>query len=462
MFAARYIISILFYTSYGGAFIVRAPTVVRLASSKSSTIPISPEAQELESILLDKQKNNSNHHKILIAQIAPSVRISFPELYGDEPGSYQSGVLVSALKELGFDYVLDTNTAADLTICEEGVELLHRILAREKMKQVGHTNDDIPEPPPLPLFTSCCPGWLIFLAKSSPELVPYISSCKSPHMMYGAVVKRNSKALFGEEKPENIYFCSVMPCIKKRKESDHVIFSFKSEAEDGSTIDVRDIDNVITTKDLGDLLNMHSIDSTKLEPLPFDSPFQNEKDEDTPSGLGTGAGQLFGVTGGVMEAATRSVYEIVTGVKLSRLEFNTVHEGLKEATLSLYNEDTKKGLDIELKLAVVNGLGEAKKLIKDMKDGNIKYDFVEVMACPGGCIGGGGQPKSDKEMIEKRREAVYKLDKEILPLHRSHENPTVKKLYADHLGGEYGSDEAEEILHVKPVYGGQGGESEDT
>ena len=344
---------------------------------------LTPEARELEDVLRKK----TDDHKLLVAQTAPSVRISFPEMYGEEPGSFNTGQLVASLKELGFDIVLDTNTAADLTICEEGTELLHRIMARQKLKKEGGGEHDAE---PLPLFTSCCPGWMSMVAKSAPELIPYISTCKSPHIMYGAVVKRNSEEQFGRPASE-IYTCSVMPCVKKRAEADHPVFTNNS---------VRDVDNVITTKDLGALLSKHDIDPRKLDPIPFDSPFQNQNEEaldDDDDGLGSGAGQLFGATGGVMEASVRSVYELVTGSKLPRLDLEEVRgfEGLKETTVPLHSEDTGKGLDIELRVAVVNGLGQAKKLIQQMKDGEIKYDFVEVMACPGGCIGGGGQPKSD-------------------------------------------------------------------
>jgi len=214
-----------------------------------------------------------------------------------------------------------------------------------------------------------------FVAKSDKELLPYLSTCKSPHMMLGAIVKRFSKDLLGCA-PSKIYFTSVMPCVKKRGESDHASF-----VVDG----VRDVDNVITTRDLGEMLRREGIDPLTLEPRKFDSPVERV------DGLGSGAGQLFGATGGVMEAAVRSVYEIVTGAKLPRLELDEVRGfgDLKEATIPLFNEETGKGLHIDLKIAVVNGLGNAKKLISQMKNGEAHYDFVEVMACPGGCIGGG-------------------------------------------------------------------------
>lgn len=363
--------------------------------------------------------------------------------------SYVSARLVFTLS-ITFIYIScllkPSNSRRDLTICEEGTELLHRVLTREKLSEGDVHVGEAAEP--LPLFTSCCPGWMNMVEKTAPELIPYISTCKSPHMMYGAVVKRNSESLFGCS-PDELYMCSVMPCVKKRGESDHAVFSKEG---------IRDVDNVITTKDLGVLLGRHGIDPRELEPMPFDSPFQNEKgksEEEIPSGLGTGAGQLFGATGGVMEASVRSVYELITGAKLPCLELTEVRgfEGLKETTVPLYNEETGRGIDIELRVAVINGLGQAKKLIQQMKDGEVKYDFVEVMACPGGCIGGGGQPKLDKETLEKRMATLYDLDKS-LPIRRSHDNPTVKKLYDTVLGKEYGSAEAKDVLHVKQVYGG--------
>jgi iron only hydrogenase large subunit-like protein len=191
---------------------------------------------------------------------------------------------------------------------------------------------------------------------------------------------------------------------------------------------------------------MKGINITDLEPTTFDSPFQTD-------GIGSGAGQLFGATGGVMEAAVRSVYELVMGVELPRLDFEVFRglDGTKEAVIPLHNEDYTVGLPIDLRIAVVNGLGNAKTLIKKMKAGEVQYDFVEVMACPGGCISGGGQPKGDKTSASKRLEVVYNLEK-TLPLRRSHENPTVKRLYEDYLG-EFGGEKAHRLLHVDPVYG---------
>jgi iron only hydrogenase large subunit-like protein len=202
------------------------------------------------------------------------------------------------------------------------------------------------------------------------------------------------------------------------------------------------------------MLQAKGIDPLKLEPMSYDSPFQSEKAQG--SGLGTGAGQLFGATGGVMEAAVRSVYELVTGAQLPRLELNEVRglEDVKVTTVSLFNDETGRGLNVNLNVAVVNGLATAKKLLADMKNGDMNYDFVEVMACPGGCINGGGQPRvTADDTVQKRLDCIYSLDKE-LPIRRSHENPVIKALYERHLGNKFGSPEAHEVLHVKQVYGG--------
>lgn len=389
-------------------------------------IKLTPEAAELRGVLDERR------HKLLIAQTAPSVRIAFSETFGEPVGAYSSSILVSALRELGFDLVLDTNTGADLCVTEEGHELLERVL-----------NDDGSNK--YPLFTSCCPGWLNFAEKASPELVDNISTCKSPHMMYGAVIKHFSGELFGIDDPNDVYMCSIMPCVKKRGESDHAVFQF-----DG---DVREVDNVITTKDLHAMLINQGV-TDPLEQLDpndsYDHPFLATPANSVTSGLGSGAGQLFGATGGVMEAAVRSVYELLTKEQLPRLELDEVRglDGVKETTISICTDTVDK----DLRVAVVNGLGNAKKLIAKIEASDEKlYDFVEVMACPGGCINGGGQPRTKD--VQSRMDCVYSLDRK-LPIRRSHENPVVKELYQRHLGGAYGSKEAHGILHIDPVYGG--------
>ena len=427
--------------SNGFSFLPITPTSVRVRSktmllAATKEEKFTKEAQELLEALESREKGDEDCYGLIVAQVAPSVRVAIPEEFGLEPGSLPTGKLVAALKKLGFDLVLDTNTAADLTICEEGTELLHRLKAKAENAESQKFGEGDPGSEPLPLFTSCCPGWMACVEKGAPEIAPYVSTCKSPHMMYGALLREYSEEMLGRP-ADNVYVCSVMPCVRKRGESDHAAFQRNG---------VRDIDNVITTKDLGQLLRLKGIDIRELEPVTFDSPFQTD-------GTGTGAGQLFGATGGVMEAAVRSVYELVTGAELPRLELDEVRglEGTKEAIVPLHDPDNKVGLPIDLRIAVVNGLGNAKTLIKKMKAGEVQYDFVEVMACPGGCIGGGGQPKGDKQSVEKRLKTIYDLDR-TLPIRRSHENPTVKRIYADYLG-EYGGHKAHDLLHVEPVYG---------
>lgn len=371
--------------------------------------------------------------------------MSIPEEFGDPPGSYSAGQLVSALKALGVDIVLDTNTAADLTVVEEGTELIERLKRKLEVKD-NTANASPSSPPPLPLFTSCCPGWLTYVEKSDPELAPYISSCKSPHMMYGAFIKRFSDELFGKHKSD-VYFTSIMPCVRKKGESDRPVF-----VKDG----VREVDNVVTTKDIAEIMRRKKIMPSELDRVPFDSPFQQE------DGAGTGAGQLFGVTGGVSEAAVRTVYKFVTGKPLVNLELEEVRglEGVKEATIPLYDEATGTGLPLDLRVAVCSGLGNAKQLIKKIRDGEVQYDFVEVMACPGGCIAGGGQPKSDKEVLAQRMNCIYTLDKDS-PRRVAHENPTVVKIYDDFVG-EQGGETAHELFHVTPIYGGDSSDSPDS
>ena len=409
----------------------RLPVHTRLYSTVEKPTPkpkaekLTKEAQELIDAFSAAGKGGGQ--KLLVAQVAPSVRVGIGEDFGLEPNEMTSGQLVAGLRKLGFDVVLDTNSAADLTIMEEGTELLQRL-----SKKIDGLEPEGPSSHTMPLFTSCCPGWMNLVEKSNPELAPYISTCKSPHMMYGAIVKKYSQELLGL--PSNdVYFCSIMPCVRKRGESDAAAFEHNG---------VRDIDNVVTTKDLGVLFRLNGINPVELEPSTWDSPFQTE------GGQGSGAGQLFGATGGVMEAAVRTVYQVFTGKQLPRLELDEVRglEGVKETTLQLPKPDGSG--DLTLRIAVVNGLGNAKKLIKELEAGEVMYDFVEVMACPGGCINGGGQPKGD---VEKRLKYIYDLDR-TLPIRQSHENPLIKKLYDEYLG-EYGSPTAHELLHVEPVYG---------
>lgn len=401
--------------------------------------------------------------KVLVASIAPAVRVAISEAFNLPPGAIKVGQIVTALKQLGFDHVFDTLFAADLTIMEEGTELLHRLQAHLE----GHP--DTKEP--MPMFTSCCPGWVGMVEKMYPELIPYLSTCKSPQMMMGAIIKH----FFAEENntdPNSIVSVSIMPCVRKQGEAERptnetfghehahahaeacdVQASVAAQTATGQHI--RDVDHVITTVELAKILQERGIDLPNLPETPFDDPL----------GTGSGGAQLFGTTGGVMEAALRTVYEVVTGKPLERLNYDEVRglENIRETSVVLKPAADSpfakfdKGEGLTLRVAVANGLGSAKKLITMMKSGEAKYDFVEVMACPSGCIGGGGQPRSsDKQILPKRQAAMYSLD-DRAKLRRSHENPFVQKLYEKWLGAP-NSHTAHELLHTTYVPGGVDGD----
>lgn len=283
------------------------------------------------------------------------------------------------------------------------------------------------------MFTSCCPAWINLVEKSCPELLPHLSSCKSPQMMMGAVVKHYWAQKMGL-KPEDICLVGVMPCTAKKHETQRA--EFRSE---GGTYDC---DMVITTREFGHILRHKKIPLPSLAPSEFDNPL----------GEGTGAAALFGATGGVMEAALRTAYELAAGEPLPQLELAATRgmKGIKEATVKLPENEatTKSGIaGKEVKVAVASGIGNARHLLQRMQAGEAHFDFVEVMACPGGCIGGGGQPKThDPDALLKRMGAIYQVDKE-LPLRKSHENESIQKLYRDFLGAP-GSQVAHSLLHT--------------
>jgi len=392
--------------------------------------PADPKAPHWQQALTELEKGE----KVTVVQIAPAVRVAIAETLGLAPGDVSTGQLVAGLRKLGFTYVFDTLFGADLTIMEEGTELLHRL--------EHHLKGDPNKEEPMPMFTSCCPGWVAMVEKSNPELIPYLSTCKSPQMMLGAVIKN----YFAEEAgvtPDKISAVSVMPCVRKQGEADRPWFNTTGLA--------RDVDHVITTAELGKIFVERGIKLQELEPEEFDNPLSE----------GTGGAVLFGTTGGVMEAAVRTVYELVTGTPMEKLNFSEVRglDGIKEATIELQPGEQSplkqfaNGGPLQLRIAVANGLGNAKKLIKGLSDGSAKYDFIEVMACPGGCIGGGGQPRStDKQIIQKRQAAMYTLD-ERSTLRRSHENPYIQKLYEKFLGTPNGH-KAHDLLHTHYVAGG--------
>ena len=342
--------------------------------------------------------------KEVVAQVAPAARITLAEALGEDPGVVSTGRLVTALKQMGFHKVFDTNFTADLTIMEEGTELLGRL-----------ENHGV-----LPMITSCSPGWIKFCETFYPELIPNLSSCKSPQAMFGALLKTYYADKIGK-KPEDIYSVSIMPCTAKK---------FEAKRPELGRDGYADIDIVLTVQELARMIRSHGIDFENLEETPFDDPF----------GLGSGAGEIFGATGGVMEAALRTVYEIVTEKPLASLDFHEVRgfEGIKTATVQMG--------DTAVNVAIAHGLGNARKLMDAVKEGKARFHFIEVMACPGGCIGGGGNPVKNWKKMEHRVQAVYDTDLH-LPLRKSHENPAVKQLYHDFLG-KPNSNTAHRLLHT--------------
>lgn len=344
--------------------------------------------------------------KHVIIQIAPAIRVSLGEELGKDVGEIVTGQMVTALKLLGFDQVFDTNFTADLTILEEGHELLKRI-------QSGGV---------LPMITSCCPAWINYLEHRYPEVIPNVSSCKSPQQMFGAL----AKTYYAEKMqldPKNIFVVSVMPCTAKKYESTRPEMSVNHQDPD--------VDISLTTRELGKMIRQMGIDFTHLESSEFDSPF----------GETTGAAALFGATGGVMEAALRTVVEVLTEKPLDNLDFTPVRgmDGFKEATLQVNGQS--------LKVAVVHTLANAKLICEEIKHQASPYLFIEVMACPGGCVGGGGQPYgSTREQVAKRMQAIYEVDKH-LAVRKSHENPSIVRLYEDYLKTPLGHL-SHELLHT--------------
>lgn len=343
--------------------------------------------------------------KTMVVQIAPSVRITLAESLGYAPGTVTTGKIVHALHKIGFKWVFDSDFSADLTIMEEGTEFLNRL-------NNGGT---------LPLITSCCPAWVKYCETYAYDELEHLSSAKSPQQMFGAVIK----TYFAKKEnidPVDICSVSVMPCTAKKFECKRLEFNDSG---------YQDVDISITVVELAKMIRTAGIDFDDLDDHPFDSPF----------GLGSGAGQIFGSTGGVMEAALRTVSEVVTGKPLQKLEFEAVRglDSVREAELTLNGQT--------LKVAIVHGLSNVKPLLEQIQEGTSPYHFIEVMACEGGCIGGGGnEPKTMKKVRERQR-AIYEEDKK-LPLRKSHENPYVKALYEDYLK-EPLSAEAHRLLHTK-------------
>ena len=349
----------------------------------------------------------------VVVQTAPAVRAALGEEFGMPIGTNVTGKMVSALKHLGFDKVFDTNTGADFTIVEEGNEFLDRF-----------SNGGV-----LPMITSCSPGWVKYIEMNYPELLPHVSSCKSPHQMFGAIIK----SYYAEKEkidPAKIFVVSVMPCIAKK---------FERTRDDMQGAGYDDVDAVLTTRELARMIKQAHINFVDLEDSKFDSPM----------GEATGAAAIFGVTGGVMEAALRTVQEKVTGNAFEKLEYESVRgmDGIKRAEVDM--NGTK------VKVVVASGLKNAQTIMEEIKSGKADYQFVEIMACPGGCIMGGGQPirtskeRSTIDIRGKRAAALYSIDEKSI-IRKSHENPVVKKIYEEYLG-EPGGHKAHELLHTTYV-----------
>jgi NADH-quinone oxidoreductase subunit G/NADP-reducing hydrogenase subunit HndD len=357
------------------------------------------DTQEIWDALNDPDKH-------VVVQTAPSVRITLGEEFGLKSGGVVTGKMVSALRRMGFDKVFDTDFAADLTIMEEGHELLHRL-----------TNNGV-----LPMMTSCSPGWINFIETLYPEVIPHLSSAKSPQGMFGATVKTYYAERAGID-PSKIVSVSIMPCTAKKWEAK------RPQLNDSG---YRDTDIVITTREFARMIKETGIDFLGLP----------EEDFDAPMGISSGAGQIFGTTGGVMEAALRTAYEVYTGKTLENIDFQGVRglEGIKESSVDM-------GGGLILKVAVAHTLRNARKLVEKVKAGEADYHFIEIMACPGGCLGGGGQPYPiDDTIRQARMDAIYDADVH-MKYRKSHENPAIKELYDTWMGKPLG-ERAHHLLHT--------------
>ena len=352
----------------------------------------------------------TNPEKKVLAQIAPSVRVAIGEEFGLEPGANTIGLVNAALKEIGFDLVFDTNFSADLTIMEEAHEFVERLSKGEN----------------LPLFTSCCPAWVRYLETQHPDMLNHLSSCKSPQGMLSPILRELVPRYFEGFSEENINIVSIMPCTAKKVEAKRAQLRRNDKFE---------TDIVLTTQELAQMIKSAGIDFKSLEPVEGDSPFAQY----------SGAGTIFGASGGVAEAAVRTAYEFVTGEPLSDLDI----KGMRGVDKNHRCKDVE--LDIKgnkVKVRVVSTLKEAEKSLKEIKEGKADFQMLEVMACPGGCINGGGQPRScdDSHIKEKRAQGLYKEDTE-LTYRRSNDNPDIQKLYREYLEAP-GSHKAHELLHT--------------
>ena len=344
--------------------------------------------------------------KQVVVQTAPAVRVALGEEFGMEPGSISTGKMVTALRMLGFDKVFDTDFAADLTIMEETTEFIQRLKENKN----------------LPILTSCCPGWVKFFEHQFPDLLHIPSTAKSPQQMFGAMAKTYYAKKIGIE-PSELTVVSVMPCLAKKYEAARPEFSRNG---------VRDVDIVISTRELANMLKEAGIQFKDLKNSAFDNPL----------GESSGAGVIFGSTGGVLEAVLRTAADWVSGTEVKNIDFEEVRglSGIKEATVDVAGT--------KIKVAIASGLGNARTLLNKIRKGEATYHAIEIMACPGGCLNGGGQPyiHGDTTILEKRKKALYEEDRN-KTIRKSHENPYIQKLYREFLG-EPGSHLAHELLHT--------------
>lgn len=353
----------------------------------------------------DVWKSLQTPGKTVVVQIAPAVRVALGEAFGYQAGELTTGQIVAALKMMGFRKVFDTCFSADLTILEEGNEFIHRLT----------------EGLPLPMFTSCCPAWVKYVEQHYPEMIPNLSTCRSPQQMFGSVAKGVFAAEMGLKK-EDMIVVSIMPCTAKK---------FEAKRPEFYTDGIADVDHVITTQELAQMINEFGIQFRNLKPESLDMPM----------GFKTGAGVIFGNTGGVMEAALRYVYEKVEGKTLENPDFHEVRgeAGIRECEVKLAGKTYT--------LAVIHSLANAKEIIRKIKSGEKKYHFIEFMSCPAGCINGAGQPVNfDPSYRKNRTKGLYEADK-MLQLHKSQDNPYLKELYATKLG-EVGGEKAHHLLHT--------------
>lgn len=348
----------------------------------------------------------NDQDKIVVVQTAPAVRVAIAEEFGADPGTITTGKMVAALRRMGFDYIFDTNWGADLTIMEEAHEVVERLNGKGK----------------LPILTSCCPGWIKFIEHQFPNLIDIPSSCKSPHEMQGAISKTYFAKKLGVD-PSKIVVVSIMPCVAKKYEAARPELSVEGKS---------DVDSVITTRELAAMIKEAGINYLDLKDEAFDNPL----------GESTGAAAIFGATGGVLEAALRTAASWLSDDNVTSLDYKDIRglDGIKEATIEIAGT--------KLKVAAAHGLGNARKLLEKIESGENEYHVIEIMACPGGCVAGGGQPyhHGDRQVIKQRLDSLYKIDTDMV-IRESHKNPDIIKIYEEFLE-EPGSHISHKLLHT--------------